>query len=573
MLRQVIRSAVYDTARRLSDAADFNFSVDASQRAEHGDYATNAALVLANRSGKSPLDVAKSLAENLKNQNGGTIAIVEARGAGFVNIRLRDDFLVTSLREALSAGMRWGEGAVYAGGEVLVEFTDPNPFKQFHIGHLMSNAIGEAMARLFEAGGATVRRLNYQGDVGVHVACAVWGMQRRALPNDDVSLAEKIKYLGTVYAEGAAAYRDDPAAKVEIDRINKKLYERADPELNQAYDLGRRWSLEHFEIIYRVLGTKFSGYFFESEAGPVGLEIVRAHPDVFRESDGAIIFPGGDYGLHNRVFVNSQGLPTYEAKELGLNKLKFDRYPAATRSIIITANEIREYFHVVLKAMSLVLPEIAAKTEHVSHGFLRLPSGKMSSRTGEVIAAESLISEVRRMVEEKLRERPELAAADRTRITELVAIGAIKLSILKQGIGRDIIFDFEKSIALQGDSGPYLQYTHARLKSILRKAAKGTKGTDDPKGVVLDDVEHQLLVKALQLPEAIEDALKSYAPNTVANYLLHLAQLANEFYHSRPVIQEADEIKRQLRLRIVEAVALSLRKGLDLLGIEAPEEM
>jgi arginyl-tRNA synthetase len=216
----------------------------------------------------------------------------------------------------------------------MVEYTDPNPFKEFHIGHLMSNSIGEAVARIIEANGAQIKRANWQGDVGMHIANAIWGkMQKPELS------------WGEAYTYGAQKYEDN---KDEITGINKKIYERSDTEVNNLYDLGRKESLEKFEELYKKLGTKFDHYFFESKEGVEGKQIVEAHLEdgIFEKSDGAIIFPGEKYGLHTRVFINSNGLPTYEAKEMGLNKKKFEVEPDLYKSIIITGNEIKEYFKV-----------------------------------------------------------------------------------------------------------------------------------------------------------------------------------------------------------------------------------
>ncbi len=185
-----------------------------------------------------------------------------------------------------------------------------------------------------------------------------------------------------------------------------------------------------------------------------------------------MIFRGEQYGLHTRVFINSQGIPVYEGKELGLNRIKFDLYHPDL-SIIITGNEIVDYFKVLMKAMELTIPDVAASTRHVPHGMLRLPSGKMSSRTGDVITAESLLDQVKAKLAERVSARAdELSPDEREAATEAIAIGAIKYSILKQSPGQDIIFDFDKSLSVEGDSGPYVQYAYARLKSILRKASR-----------------------------------------------------------------------------------------------------
>ena len=203
------------------------------------------------------------------------------------------------------------------GQKILVEFTDPNPFKLFHIGHLMSNAIGESISRFYEAMGAKVIRVTWQGDVGIHIAKAVWDL-RRIYRDSDMAIYRNLRVseLGEAYARGARAYEENEDAKKEIEQVNKKIYDRSDAEINKIYDAGKRASLEYFENIYKKLGSKFDRYFFESELGSKGAEIVKQHPEVFEQSEGAVVFRGEKYGLHTRVFINSSGLPVYEAKNL-----------------------------------------------------------------------------------------------------------------------------------------------------------------------------------------------------------------------------------------------------------------
>jgi len=278
--------------------------------------------------------------------------------------------------------------------------------------------------------------------------------------------------------------------------------------------------------------------------------------------------------LHTRVFINSRGLPTYEAKELGLNQKKFELYPLDL-SIIITGNEIVEYFKVLLKVMELIMPAVAQKTRHIGHGMLRLASGKMSSRTGEVITAEVLIDQAKAKIKEK--ENParlsdgqagDLPEAERENTTEQIAIGAIKYSILKQSPGRDIIFDFDKSLAIEGNSGPYLQYTYARLNSILNKAGN----YPDQKmatGELKEKSELNLIKQILEFPETVENCGANIAPQHLALYLYQLANLANNFYEAVPVLKDENPARLYARLALVKTTAAILKQGLTLLGIKA----
>jgi arginyl-tRNA synthetase len=341
---------------------------------------------------------------------------------------------------------------------------------------------------------------------------------------------------------------------------------RSDEAINAPYDAGRKESLEYFEKIYKRLGTQFDEYFFESETGGFGKELVEQNPEIFEKSDGAVVYKGDESkGLHTRVFINKEGLPTYEAKELGLAKIKYDTFPYDI-SIIITGNEVNDYFRVLLDAMSKVFPELAAKTEHYSHGMLRLPTGKMSSRTGDVITAESLIEETKVKALAKIAES-KFTDEEKNMIAEQVAIGAIKYSILRQASGKDIIFDFEQSLSFEGDSGPYLQYTHARTLSLLAKA--GDKKSDVS---TMAHTEAPSLHKhILRFPEIVLRAQAEREPHYVATYLIELAREFNGFYGNTIVLDGAPD--EPYKLALVAMTSRVLKQGLGLLGIPAPLRM
>jgi len=525
---------------------------------EFGDYATTAAIKLAKTSGDNPKELAEKIAGKILSYKDNYIKNVSAVG-GFVNFYLSEKFFKESAEEILKKGDEYGKNENLKGQKVIVEYTDPNPFKAFHIGHLMSNTIGEALARIVEANGAEVKRANYQGDVGMHVAKAVWGAMHKKGDIAD----------GTAYVAGATAFLDEEYKK-EITEINKKIYENSDEEINKIYEEGKKRSLENFEEMYEKLGTKFDFYFFENETAVMGKKIVEENiGKVFKKSEGAVVFCGEKYDakLHTRVFINSDGIPTYEAKDLGLIKLKSEKYDY-DQSVVVTGNEVDEYFKVVLKAMELIYPELRKKTMHISHGMLKLPSGKMSSRTGEVITAEYLIEEVKKAIRENVKKEgfnEELWS----KIADKVAVGAIKYSILRQAAGKDIIFDFEKTLSFQGDSGPYLQYTYARMRSVLKKAEEA-----GVKPVILGDFEEneKKLVKILcRWPEVIERALNDYAPHYIATYLIKVASVFNEYYASNKIISE--EKNSAERVAVTLASSQVIKNGLGFLGIGILDRM
>ncbi len=567
------------------------FSLEHPDEISHGDYSTNIALILAKELKMNPKELAEKIVAEMSKTVFDTIEKIEVAGAGFINFYLSSKFFDESLNSLLEAGDTFGQNSTLKGKKALVEYTDPNPFKEFHIGHLMSNTIGESISRLVQASGAETKRACYQGDVGLHVAKAVWALIKNK--KEVVSAGN----LGQAYAEGSKAY-EDPESKIEIDAINKKIYDRSDEDINRIYDHGKTISLEHFAEIYKKLGTEFNFYFFESETGKFGKEIVLDYLDkgVFEKSEGAIIFPAEkhDPKLHTRVFINKEGLPTYEAKELGLAQIKYDLFPYDL-SIVITGNEVNDYFKVLLKALELIFPELAKATKHLSHGMLRLPSGKMSSRTGSVITGESLIEDISVMVRKKI-ESSDRGIEDKERLVNMVAVAALKYSILKQSPGRDIIFDFEKSISFEGDSGPYLQYSYARAKSILNKAQENNiaelshSGSTNNFLLKIFSARPAGLRKASQLrspatkevtelerflyrfPEVVERSALEYAPHYLITYLTDLSRSFNAFYGETKIVDPSDPSSPH-KVALTRAFSIVLKNGLNLLGIQAPEKM
>mgnify|MGYP001617786883 CR=1 FL=1 len=568
MIVEKIRKTIADSLKNLGIEVG-EITLEHPADLEHGDFSTNAALVYAKEAKMKPSKLADKIVEELKDKSLKFVERIEIAGAGFINFYLSPRFFASQIAEIISKGDNFGEGQTLADKKVMVEYTDPNPFKEFHIGHLMSNAIGESIARLFEASGAKVARACWQGDVGLHVAKAIWGMiqtnNKQQTTNNSKATVQK---WGEAYTVGSQKYETDENAKKEINKLNKKIFDRSDTEVNKLYDWGRQVSLEHFEEIYKKLGTKFDHYFFESREGREGEKIVAEFlkKGVFEKSENAVVFRGERFGLHTRVFITSQGLPTYETKELGLNKAKFEKEPDINQSVIVTANEQNDYFKVVLKAMEQIYPEIAAKTKHLSHGMLRFASGKMSSRTGNVITGESLISTMEDLVLEKIKDR-EFSPEEKQNIARAVGVGAIKYSILRSATGSDIIYDFEKSISFEGDSGPYLQYTYARALSVLRKTNLGV----GPPFYLVARLPSSLLERLLyRFPEVVARAAKEFEPHHIATYLIELAGAFNNFYAKNKIIGSEEE---NYRLALTRAVSIVLKNGLWLLGMEAPERM
>jgi len=547
-MQEKIRNSI-ETALRNLGIASADFTIGHPEDSKNGDFSTNVAMVAAKISKINPRDLAEKIAEELRSDlknspRSDLLKISKVESAkGFINFYLSPEFFAEKTEEILK-NEYFGKNKNLAGQKIMVEHTDPNPFKEFHVGHLMPNVIGSTIARVLEWNGAEVRQACYQGDVGLHVAKAVWALKGGA----DIKEA---------YAKGSKEFEENEESKKEIEEINKKIYAKSDKDINEIYRKGRTASLDYFDSVYKKLGTRFDFFFFESGVAGFGKEIVEKNVgQVFEKGEeGAIIFRGEKFDptLHTRVFVNKEGLPTYEAKELGLAQVKYEKYKY-DQSVIITGNEINEYFRVLICAMVQVFPKLARKTLHLSHGMLRLPSGKMSSRTGEVITAESLIEEVKKKVKDN----------------ESVAIASIKYMILRQAIGGDIIFDIEKSVSTEGDSGVYLQYSYARARSVLEKAkSEGIKPSADlPSGWQTIELEKLLY----RFPEVVELCAAEFAPHYLAKYLTDLARAYNSFYGREQIVKHNDP-SSPYKVALSQALARVMRNGLSILGIHAPERM
>lgn len=517
---------------------------------------------------KSPIQIAQQLATGLSDH----IQINKAEAVnGYINIWLSDKLLGQAVEQALSMGEGFGKGDKLVGQEIVIEHTATNPFKEFHIGHAYTSVVGESLGRLLAATGAKVRHVSYHGDIGKHIAMSIWGVTKLLEAGesewfgdsgnpgktmDDVLAERRTDFLGAAYAMGASAFKEDEVIANQIKEINKHIYAHDDEGIDQIYETGKRWSFAYFDDVCQQLGVKFEKDYLESEVAVIGAEIVNQNiGTVFEKSDGAIIFKGEKTGLHTRVFINSQGLPTYEAKELGLTISKQNDFPQMTQSIVVTANEIDEYFKVLIAATRQIDPGLADKMRHISHGIVKLASGKMSSRTGSVVRAVDVLAQIKSVIEESYQ----------SDAVDDVKLAALKYAFLKQRISGDILFDINESISLEGNSGPYLQYAYARAKSILAKLSSNKGTFKQP-----NQSERALTIKILAFPSVTGKATAELAPQVICTYLHELTQTFNRFYEQNRVIGDS---RQDERAQLIRAYCLVLKNGLELLNIPTPERL
>lgn len=497
------------------------------------------------------MEHAEAVVKSVKKECGEEVSKVEIAGAGFVNITLGNDAITFAIAEADAKGTEWGKNNLENEKRIIIEYSNPNAFKEMHIGHLVGSIIGESIARLIGNADAEIARDTFGGDIGPNVAKALWALRKKNITDPTTA-----KEIGDAYVEGSNAYENNPKAKEEIDALNQEIYAGTDRVLMELWRKGRDISVEEFRRIWNLLGIHFDFEFFDSDTICIGLRVVNdgLAKGIFEKSNGAIIYNGEKKGVHTMVFITSHNTPTYEAKDIGLAFLKEERWPS-DRIVIVTGNEQTGRFKTVLAALSDIAPQLSAKTTHIATGFLKLASGKISSREGNVITAAQFIEEIIKKASEKNSD---------PLIAEQVALGAIKYMILRQAPGSDIVFDEEKSLSLDGDSGPYLQYALVRAKKILAYGENGAGSVDIP----LAPYAIERII--LHFPEVVARAARELAPNLLVNYLTELAATWNAFYATEQILGSPEEAYKQ---RVARAFAHTMTNGLTILGIPTPEKM
>ena len=540
--------------KAIKELYNIDFDPDFAPSPENiaADYSTNAPLKLAKSLHKAPMQIAEELNAKL----GANVS-----PPGFLNFSL-DDGLLNKEIDALYNNFEQSiSSKEYSGKTVICEFSDPNPFKILHVGHLYTGIIRDSISRLFEYAGAKVIRANFGGDVGLHVAKTMYILKQKAI--DEL----KIDDIAKCYIEGTATYDENESARAEITELNKEIYkinaeDSHDSDLAKLYWRGRELSYDYFKDFYAKIGVRFDKFYPESTVAALGLQKVQEQLEkgVYELSDGAVIFKGEKFNLHTRVFINQEGVPTYEAKDVGLIFTKWDDYHF-DKSVVITGSEQLEYMKVVLKSVEQYAPELVEKTNHLTHGLVKLPGNvKMSSRKGNFLKAVDVLDMVSNALESEYHSKD-----------SKVSLAATKYAFLKYKMGGNIIFDPQESVKMTGNSGPYLLYSAVRAKKILKNAS-GNDGREQggERELVFESSERNLTKKILEYKGVLAESVAEMAPHKVANYLYELAQAFSRFYENCPVVGSPEE---ENRLRIVKVYLNTMTHGLNILGIEIPEEM
>jgi arginyl-tRNA synthetase len=526
---------------------------------ELGDYAFPC-FSLAKQLKKSPAQIAQEISKKLKTKD---FEKVEAKGS-YINFFLdRKSLAEETLTKVLKEEDKFGQGKEKA--KLMIEFSQANTHKAFHVGHIRGTSIGESLARILEFSGNKVIRANYQGDTGMHVAKWIWCYlnyhKKEKLVNDE-------SWVASIYVDAVKRLAKDENLQEEVNKVNKKLEEGKDKDLMELWKKTRELSLESFEKIYKELNTHFDKYYFEREVEKAGKEIAKelVKKEIAKVSDEAVIMDLNEFGLSVWVLLRKDGTVLYSSKDLALVERKF-KENKLDRCLYVVADEQNLHFQQLLKTLELMKFKDREKCQHVHFAMVRLPTGKMSSRTGDNILYSDFIREMKEYAKEEILKREKISLEEAEERALAISIAAIKYSMLKQGPNNVIVFNKEEALNFEGDTGPYLLYSYARAKSILRKANYKPKNLSIEK---IEENEKQLINEFARFPEVVKSAYSHLAPNLIANYSYHLSQKFNEFYHTNKVIGSDEE---QFRLSLVDAFSIVLKNALSLLGISVIEKM
>ena len=523
---------------------------------------------------KNPVETAKWLSQEYNQEKHSFLVDIKIIGP-YLNFFLnKEEIIKNTLQEISLTKNKYGHNEALKNKKIIIEYAHPNPFKSFHIGHLRNTILGESICKLLETQGAKIIRTNYQGDVGMHIAKCLWAFQKIDSKEYPQTSDEKVALISKCYSTGAKAFESDLDIKKEITKINKKIYSREDQEINQLWEIGKKWSMDKFHKIFDRLGTKFDKEYMESKMIADSLKYIEQAQTkgILEKSDGAIVFKGNKYNLDTRVFLNSEGLPTYEGKELGLAYREFSDFGEIDLCIHNVAIEQISFFKVTFKVQELLdKKKFKNKQYHNAYEFVGLKKGKMSSRKGKVVLGNKILNQAEEKIAEIIKSKKELK--NTKELANVIGIGAIKYSFLKISPFKYLAFDMNESINFSGDSGPYLQYTFVRIQSILKKTTLNINSQDTIDYKNLKEAkEYDLVLKLAKYPEIVEKSALNYDPSEIAKYLFELAQIFNDYYHHTQILK-AEEKTRDARLFLLNSIAQVIQNGLSLLGIETVEEM
>jgi len=571
-----------------------------------GDMACNVAMVLAKKLQQSPKEIAENIVQKLQEKN----IQSKVAGSGFINIILNDKDIFVELENINNLAKNYIQ-TKFSGQKILIEHSSFNLFKAFHVGHLMNNILGQALVQMLKATRAEIQTITFPSDISLGIAKAIYILKNtnefsnfsKIFSDPETSVNQKVNLLGQAYVEGVKFYDENLEKQEEIKKLANNLYQKnTQTEDWKIYQQAKKINVEYFLSLLKDLGSNFDKIIYESEAAVLGEKIVKKSLDknlnlentstskkVFTVGlDGAIIFDTQkklnkqNSETIKSVFINSEGHSTYEAKDLGLLKMKKDFFDFQ-KNIFVTDVEQMNHFETVLtvaKNLGGELQEIAEQSQHICHGRMSLKGEKMSSRLGNVLTAEEIFN----LLQEKIKniqtksERSEQSADLNPEKIKNISLAALRIAILKSKPGLNIDFDPERDLSFEGATGPYLLYTYARAQSLINKAQNlfpnifSDSDSEDLANLNFKDFR-DLVLKIIQVESVCQKAITELAPQIIVKYLFELTQIFNSFYAKVKILDQQNlEITKQ-HLILIKIFMKVLKFNLNMLGIQEVERM
>jgi len=605
-MKTTIREIILKTLSDVFDIKDIKEEEVEINKApeEFGDYSTNVAMKLSGRLKKNPMEIAEKIKEELEAKkppqssfrkrgiSGGKdisknslshnwIEKTEVVKPGFINFYFSQKAYQTVLMDIEKEKEKYGFSDLKKGKKAMVEFGQPNTHKAITVGHLKSAVSGLSIVKIFEALGYEVIKANFFGDVGMHVAKSTWGVMNKEKPENFEKLSndQKMKFVNESYVEASNAFKQDSEIEKEIRLINKDIYNKTDNENYNWYQKIRAWSIEHQNAVFEELGVTYDRQYPESEVYQEAIEIVKKYKGkIFEESQGAVIYNGEKDGLNTWVFLTKEGNPTYSAKDLALALKKFFEYDLDL-AVVTTSVEQTDYFKAIIKVLEKIDGKFKGRYKHIPFGWLLVDGKKTSSRMGKIVKCVDIIEKAKKLAEEKITSEKAYSLEEKNDIINKVALGGLKFLILSHEFHKDINYDPNDFIKLEGFSGPFVMYSYVRINSIVKKIVEAEDvflrlDKEDWEELKFKTKQEKQLASALATyQDVVLRAGEELSPHIVCNYLYELAQKFNSFYEHCPIQKADNRVQKKARMALAKATGQVLKNGLSLLGIETLEKM
>mgnify|MGYP006286703059 FL=1 len=544
---------------------------------------------------RSPEDTARALGEELLQ----SLDEVESFNVikGFLNLSLNDTFWKNFLHET-AGDSKYGKFPDDDPDPVVIEYSSPNTNKPLHLGHIRNNLLGYSVAQIIEAAGKKTVKVNLVNDRGIHICKSMLAWMKWGKGETPESSGKKgDKLVGDYYVKFETELRKEILALKESQLLDDENARNNAPLMQQARELLRKWEARDpetvdiwkkmngwvykgFDSTYKRLGVFFDKIYYESDTYLLGKEIVLdglKKNALYKKEDGSVWADLSDEGLDEKLLLRADGTSVYMTQDIGTAQLRYDDYEAS-KMIYVVGNEQNYHFEVLAKILKKLEKPYAGILEHLSYGMVELPQGKMKSREGTVVDADDLMDEMyttAKETTEALGKTEGFSDEEKEKLFHVIGLGALKYFILKVDPKKNMLFNPEESIDFNGNTGPFIQYTHACIRSILRKAEeKDLPDKDyDSNKVSLNEKEKHLIRTLYAFPQVVKDAANEMSPAHMANYVYELAREFNQFYHDFSVLNEPDQDVSLFRVELSQLTARVIKTAMDLLGIEVPERM